>query len=174
MASIKDIKFRITGLEDLKAKLKKLEKKSAKKIIRTAVKEGSKILWRTMQNKQRAQWSRTLFKSLFSKVKSYRQGSVMVAVVGPRTKFIRYMTVARTKRGKLKRKLGKTESLGARKMWAGKYAHLVEFGHKKGKGRSAAKAYPFVRPAMRAAQPAVTAKMRAVLERELAKEAASK
>lgn len=56
------------------------------------------------------------------------------------------------------------------------YAHLVEHGHKKGKGKSAARPYPFLKPALEqsanAAVEALTRKLREGIAQEAAKRAA--
>lgn len=65
---------------------------------------------------------------------------------------------------------------GARYRNPSRYAHLVEKGHKRGKGRSSARAYPFIAPAQRAGNTrglsALARKLREGIEQEARKLAA--
>lgn len=103
------IKVKVDGLAALIARIRSLEKKMANRIMRKVLRAGARELSNVAKSYIKRDTG-TLYKSIGIKIKAYRNTGVVVAVVGPRTKFIK-----QTRKGK---------------RWASKYAHLYEFGRK--------------------------------------------
>jgi HK97 gp10 family phage protein len=101
------IRVKVEGLDKLFARIRALQKKMANSIMRKVLRAGA-IELRNVARTYIKKDTGTLYKSMHIKVKAYRNTGVVVAVVGPRTKFVK-----QTAKGK---------------RWASKYAHLYEFG----------------------------------------------
>lgn len=160
------IKLDLVGLDRELSRMKKVAA-AGRKIIRRAVEKGATIQLQAERVECVRQRTGLLKKSLGKKVKSYPNG-VVVGVTGPRRGFRVELSTDFSKRewkyagtnskgkkvalGKIDQKVKvfvlKGKNKGQRKVIdPTKYAHLVEGGHQRGKGRSAAKAYPFIKPA---------------------------
>jgi HK97 gp10 family phage protein len=149
---------------DLVKTLMELDKKVARKALRKGLQEGAKLVLKDARSFVPTE-TKSLKKALGTKLKSFKSGAVIVALVGPRKD-------AKGKPAKYRRRvLVKTKGGGQREMWRNpvKYAHLVEFGtrphalvkgarliRKNGKGGThqrgvlhpGAKPSPFLRPAL--------------------------
>lgn len=178
------VSAKIEGLEPLIKSLQALEKKAAKKILKDAVNEGSKLILKAAKANVPTGPTGLLKKSLGRKVKVYRNTGKVVAIIGPRSGF------KQTKQGKQLTALGKKfKDAGANPVH---YAHLVEFGRHAVSPQDAkvlaiafpdavafrpsAEAvppHPFMRPALDSTQSAVRGvieqKIREGIEREAGK-----
>jgi HK97 gp10 family phage protein len=121
------VKESVLGTEEVKAALRDLPKKVAKKLQRGGINEGTKLVQRAAKNSApvRKYISRNLEynggllkKSLYRKVKTYRNSGVIVGVVGARKGF--KQVIGTRVRGK-----NKGSPIYADPT---KYLHLVELG----------------------------------------------
>ena len=144
--------------------LMELDKKVARKAMRKAIQEGSRQIIKDARALVPVE-TKTLKKAIGVKVRSYKSGAVIVALVGPRKD-------AKGKPAKYRRRvMVKTKGGGQREMWRNpvKYAHLVEFGtrphalgsgaklarkngkpgtHQRGVMHPGSRPSPFLRPAL--------------------------
>ena len=175
------VDFKVTGQDKILTTLGKLPA-AVKKGVRRAVEKGVTILLQAVKSELTRKRTGLLSKSLGKVVKSYPSG-VTVGVVGPRAGFRtslesiqrkgrRLTLVGKNRRGAIKlHAAGGLTPVRIKGKQAGQrvvldpaiYAHLVEGGHKKGKGRSSAPAYPFVGPGFRKSAAAVQAAIQAEL-----------
>ncbi|WP_020475256.1 HK97-gp10 family putative phage morphogenesis protein [Zavarzinella formosa] len=116
------IRFKALGVPEIYRKLYELDRKLARKAMRKAITEVDKLILRDARSKVREQ-TKTLKKSLGSKVKSYKGGLVIVGMTGPRKD-------ARGKPAKFRRQVKVKTGRGTRMEWRNPvfYAHLVEQG----------------------------------------------
>lgn len=99
-----------TVIQSLARKLAEVDRKAARKAIRKGVNEATKIV--TADAKANVPRKTGLLrKSIGRRVRSYRGGSVISGIVGPRSGFA-------------------TTLANGKKVNPAKYAHLVEFGRK--------------------------------------------
>lgn len=127
--------LKIDGVEDVEKALAKLGKKVASKVVKTAVRKGSKLILKSARALVPVETG-ALKKSLGIKRKIYRRSGVMVDIVGPRKGFEKTGPDGKTRNPV-------------------NYAHLVEFGGvvrgvgRRGKGKllGARKAHSFLRKA---------------------------
>ena len=153
----------LTGTEAARRKAGNIQR-AVKNRVRSAV---GKIVREVAKDAKTAARKRTglLGKSMCSVVKTYPNETI-VGLAGPRRGYKVTLQQTTDKRGKVKlvgeRRGGKkialknavkaTTSKGtAARISPTAYAHLVEGGHKKGKGKSTAPAYPFLGPAAKKA-----------------------
>jgi len=116
------VKVQFTGLQEILKRLDAVEKKVRKKILRKAIGAANKIVLKAAKAKVRKGATGLLKKSLGSRIKVYRQGGVVVGIVGPRSGF------KKTREGRAQTSLGaKFAAAGSRPTL---YAHLVEGGRK--------------------------------------------
>jgi hypothetical protein len=146
------ISYRVVGeeqiVENTKAKIK-----AAKAACKSALLKVARVSKGVSKQAVRKK-SEILSKSLFEKAKVYE--NVVFAIVGPRV----WTITVGEKTGRKRRKISRETKKGTKELTVKnsvnfqvgeiikphKYGHIVEAGHKKGRGRSAAKAYPFIRP----------------------------
>lgn len=112
------IKVRIDGLQDVMKRLRAVDSKVQKKILRKALGKGSKIVL-AEEKAQAPRETGLLRKSLGRKTKVYRHSGVVVVIVGPRTGM--KQDVRRHGRNKLR---------PARAADPTKYAHLAGPGRR--------------------------------------------
>jgi len=182
------IKAEISGLEPLIKALQSLEKKAAKKILKDAVNDASKIVLKAAKANVPVATTgihhELLKKSLGRKVKVYRKTGKVIAIIGPRRGF------KQTKSGKQLSALGKQfQDAG---IDPAHYAHLIEFGrsaitHTEARAlaipvqgwdavifrpRAGPVApHPFMRPALDSTQSAVKGAMEAAIKAGIEREA---
>lgn len=121
------IKGQFAGGDAAFARIGVIARAPRSKLLRTAVGEGTKPVYRAVKANARAAGDTGLLaKAIGRKIKVYRQSGVAVGVVGARKGFVRYV-------------IGKNGR--ARKMDPIKYQHLVEYGTRR------TRAKPFLRPA---------------------------
>lgn len=172
------ITIKINGQEVIKEKLSKYERE-IRKALRRGVAKGSSII-----NKDaKAQWrqrSGLLKKAQGFVVRTYKGGRT-IGVIGPRKGYrttineingkkivaSRIVTITGGKANRKEIKLKAFEKAAVGQILDPiRYAHFVEKGHAKGKGKSAAKAYPALAIAERrnrkAAQAAIADAVREV------------
>lgn len=149
----------ITGASDFERNTANLDKRT-KAAARRGVDKATGVVLRSVKSHLKRRRTGLLAKSLGRKTKTYR--GAVVGLVGARKGFKTTAAAAvgkkliayrETKKGNklVKLKSARGVKAGA-KLDPTKYQHLVEGGHKKGKGTSAAPAYPFIRPGARASQ----------------------
>lgn len=127
------ITMKLDGLQALAKRLEAIDKKVAKKAIKAAINQATKIL--TKEVKARVPVDTGLLRrSIGRKVKTYRQSGLVIGIVGPRANIV-----------------------GDDGDKPSKYGSLVEFG------TSTSPARPFLRPAFDAAKDRMLAAMRDVL-----------
>lgn len=127
--------MKIDGLQDVRRKLKSLEAKAGKSVIRAGVKAGLK----PMLDAAKAEAPKdtgTLIKALGVKQKAYKGGLIHVGMVGARAGQKRSFTESFTKTGKLKIKLKKTTATGSRVRDASRYLDLAESGREAVRGKN--------------------------------------
>ncbi len=139
-----EIKIDLSPLEGLKKSL-------VNKILRKAVTEASRTVRTAVKsNAEAAGRYGYLSKSIGIKVKIYKD--IAVAVVGPRTKYVK--TKGAYKKGKKK---------GEPKVYKpSKYAHFLE------KGTTRSKAKPFLKPALESTQDEYLTTLALAIERGIA------
>lgn len=177
----------VRGSRDLVTELKALAARS-RRVARRAVDQACTVQFREMKAALTRKRTGLLAKSLGKKVKQYPTGAT-VGLVGPRHGFwVEIKAVVKSarravliaerfsKKGprdiKLKAAVGVKRLRGKQ---AGEnvrlnpvfYAHLVEAGHKRGRGRSAAPAYPFVSVSQQRSKTAVATTMARVMREGL-------
>jgi hypothetical protein len=142
-----EIKIDLRGDAELFDKLASLPHKVARKLERGAILKVCRLIARlAKQNLAGHQVTGLLKASLGTKTYTARNGAI-VGIVGPRRGTGRQRDkvlkrrIMRTASWKLKRQ---QKNVALAKVDPVKYAHLVERGHHRGKGRSAAPAYPFL------------------------------
>jgi hypothetical protein len=128
--------------------------------VRNAVRRAATLQAREIKTQLKRKRTGLLAKSIGSKVKD--KGARATGLSGPRRGFKvtiskreakRLEGVRETKKGN--KKIVLKASGGVKEgdvISATRYAHLVESGHKKGKGRAAAPPYPFMKPAFKATE----------------------
>lgn len=131
--------MKIVGLDAVRKKLATLAAKSGKKVIRDGVKAGAKPMLQAAKA-EAPKDTGTLVKALGVKQKTYRNGIVVVGMVGARVGQARSVTRSFTKRGKQRIKLKKTSDKSGPTQEvrdASRYLHLAESGRKavRGKGK---------------------------------------
>lgn len=143
------------------AKCRAAIRSGVRKVVQAGAKTAKRLLLRNRTG--------LLGKSIGSKVKVY--GDKVLGLVGSRVSFRTTLgAVAQKGRSQVFQSLrggkkaireGKGKKINVKVQHGlktgqvldpSKYAHLVELGHKKGKGKSAAPAYPFVKPAFEESQ----------------------
>ena len=108
------VRIEMTGVKELVAELDKLDRKMRRKGIRRAVTAAARPLRAAYRARVPVKHG-ALRKAIDVKVKSYRGGSRIIAIVGARSDY--EITV--------------TDRFGnARRIVPNKYAHLIEFGSK--------------------------------------------
>lgn len=182
MANSPFLKFRLAGMDEIKAVLKQLPDDLRRKVLQTAVgRAAGPLVAAAKANAQGSRRTGALVASLGAIVKKGKDGTPYAAV-GPRT--------GRYKSGK---KL-KAQEDGKGAAQPSKYAHLVEFGHHtaaksgvtpaalakgtKGKTRRKGTLYaqafvlpkPFLRPALLTAHAAVAEEMAKGVEEGIARQ----
>lgn len=160
----------LLGVETVKAALDR-KAKYVPRGVRNAVRRAATIQAKAIKSALKRKRTGLLLKSIGSKVKE--KGTRATALSGPRRGFKVKITsreakrlegVRETKRGSKKIILkAKAGVKAGDTISATRYAHLVESGHKKGKGRAAAPAYPFMKPAFEASKAEVVATIRAAM-----------
>jgi len=133
-------KVKIDGLDEINKKLKNLDDKVARKIIKKGINDGTKIVLKEMKSLVPIRTG-LLRKSLGRKVKAYRKSKLILGLIGPRMGFVRV--------------------INGKKVDPTNYAHLVEFGH----GR--VKPKPFVRPARDNTKNSVMASFVTIAKKEI-------
>lgn len=154
------IAVKLNGLQDVMQRLNAVNGELRSTILRKATTAGAQVL--TKEAKGRAPRETGLLrKSLGYKVRVYRGGELVLAMVGPRSGFKRSV-VTLGSRGAISGTKAASKLLAAGG-FAGtrnpvRYAHMSEFGT----SRSAAK--PFLRPALNAAHDRIVEIMRQTIE----------
>lgn len=143
----------VSGVAAVLAKLKQADEKVAKKALRAGVSKAGQLLKRAAKGKV-VRKSGHLARSMYSKVKTFRNTGRVIAVVGPRTGM--KQTVVRDGRSVLSNPT--------------RYAHLVELGtkpHAIGRGSNSrkgiqtgrihpgSKPQPFLEPSLAEQRPAM-------------------
>jgi HK97 gp10 family phage protein len=132
------------GVDDVLKRLETLPALLVAKCLKPAIEKSARVVARAMKAALTRHRTGYLKASIGIRVSpSWKSGRVY-AVIGPRksastAKGIKTVKVWRVKRDA--RRGGNTKVVPTR------YAHLVEFGHAKGRGHGAARAHPFMRPA---------------------------
>jgi HK97 gp10 family phage protein len=115
------IRMRITGVAELISKLRTLDDKVRRKALRSGIAKAGRIIAKDAKDRVQRR-SGQLARSIGSKVKVYRNGGAVVAIVGPRKGF--------------------KIIVDGKPVDPVRYAHLVEAG------TSHSAAFPFLRPAV--------------------------
>lgn len=134
------------GVDDVLARLTSVQPRLVARCLKPAIDKAGRMVARAMKSAMRHHKRTGLLKqSIGIRVSpKWRTGRVY-AVIGPRRSFKKGEGGAKVSRKwRAKKDLKRPQNAG---IVPTRYAHLVEFGHAKGAGKSAAKPYPFMRPA---------------------------
>jgi hypothetical protein len=135
------------GVDDVLAKLANVKPYLVARCLKPAIDKAGRLVARTMKSMISRRKTGLLKASIGIRTSpNWRKGKVY-AIIGPRRSFKsknKVTTVSKWRMGRIKRKGFEAFANPTR------YAHLIEFGHAKGKGKGAAKPYPFMRPAWQA------------------------
>lgn len=159
----------LKGLQEAVGRFKNIAKQS-QKVVTKAVRAGSAVLLGAVKQEAFRERTGILKKSMgIISVKPNPKG-ITVGKVGPRQGFrVTLAGLVTNKGGKVNlaavNAKGKTLKLKSGKKASGvinpqKYAHLVELGHAKGGGKGAARPFPFMIPARKKADSAITQAVR--------------
>lgn len=150
--------MRVDGAADVMRAFAELSTGAQRRVARPAVREASTPVLRAIRkNAPRKKDPRTgqLRKSITRRLKTYKHSGAVIAIIGPRRKFI-------------------TQDKYGRKVNPTKYAHLVEFGtaaHRVGnRMHPGAKPKPFMRPGWESSSATAMATMHRRLRIEIEKE----
>ena len=160
-----DLQIRWEGVEDLVAVLSQLPPRLRERAIKPAVDKATRLVARAMKAGQKRKRTGMLTASIGTKVKA-KLNRPVYGIAGPRRSSSKpagspFRLGAKWRRKKDAKRPGQALVIPTR------YAHLIEKGHAKGKGRSAARAYPFMRPAVQSTRGAAAAILRHELTRQL-------
>lgn len=140
------MKAELRGFDDTILALGRLERRLRDRAQRNAQRKAARVVVKSVKGDLENRETKLLYKSIGFKVGTFRKGG-MYSVVGPRRKM--GGQVLRTPKGRRalrKREEGIAAAVGARTRFRNptQYAHLVERGHRRGKGHGAAPPYPFM------------------------------
>jgi len=160
-----DLQIHWEGVDDLVAFLAHLPARLRERAIRPAVDKAARLVARAIKGAQKRRRTGMLSASIGTKVTA-KLNRPIYGVAGPRRSSYKprgspFRLTARWRRSKERKRPGLAKIKPTR------YAHLIEKGHAKGKGKSAARAYPFMRPAVQASRGGVAAILRGELTRQL-------
>lgn len=138
------------GVDDVLRKLRELPPNLVAIGLKPAIDKSARLVAKAMKASVTRRRTGLLKQSVGVKVSpNWRKGKVY-AVIGPRRSYKmvasdageKFATPTKWRANKLRKKPHQAKIIPTR------YAHLVEFGHARGKGKHDAKPYPFMRPAM--------------------------
>jgi len=158
------VKVELRGLQGVRRRLEAISVRLRKDILKKATAAGAQILAKEVKAKAPSQTG-LLRKSIGYKVRIYRGGEKIVAVVGPRTGFKALVVHAGGEVALQKTKKGARltwDVPGSTLSWRNptQYAHLVELGHG---GPHPAPAHPFMRQSIDSAHDRIVSMMRQII-----------
>jgi len=135
----------LIGYDYLLGKFARIPGKLQRKAIRRGVTKGSRLIAKAAKKyaprRGRKDATGATKKSIGQVVRTYKRTHTVLGVIGPR-KGVQYSMAVGSKSGAMRAHV------------PAKIAHLIEYGHAKGKGRAAAPAYPFMKPGFEQAEAA--------------------
>ena len=141
------MELRFIGVDDVIRRLQDVKPNLVARCLKPAIDKSGRMVARAMKASVSRKKTGLLKASIGIRTSpNWRKGKVY-AIIGPRRSFKStgqkggVTTVSKWRMGRIKRR--GLEAFAA----PSRYAHLIEFGHKKGKGKGAAKPMPFMRPA---------------------------